>query len=109
MEDGDTRERWIEILSDSFNDVAENLLALNRKDAFEWLVNLIKSEDPDETSIKSVKKLLRDFEVHLPRVKSDFKGRDRWHAPLTTKGKFKEVPDFEFFENKIDELKEYIA
>jgi len=109
MENGDSRDRWMEILKHSFNGVAENLLALNRKEAFEWLVSLIKSEEPDEESIKSVKNLLDDFEVHLPRIRRDFKGRDRWHAPLTSKGKFKEVPDFEFFESKINELKEYIA
>jgi len=109
MEDGDSRERWIDILSESFNDVAENLIALNRKESFEWLVNLIKSEEADEDSIKAVKEFIEDFNTHLPRIKRDFKGRDKWHAPLTAKGKFKEVPDFEFFESKINELKDYIS
>lgn len=109
-ENGESRDKWIEMLRDSFNNVAENLIALNRKESLNWLVKLIKEKDVDVDSKEAVKKFIGDYDLHLRRIKADFSGKVKWHEVTPVqKGKFKEAPDFGFFEQKINELREYIA
>lgn len=98
--DCESRDFWISYLSESFTRLAVNLIALNRKESTEWLVQLLKSvETPSENDIKSIKEFIRSLELYKSRVKSK--------VGLST-GLFKELPDYDFFESKIEELKEYI-
>lgn len=110
MEDGDDRDKWIEMLRSSFNHVAENLIALNRKESLQWLIDLIKSRAVDRDSKRAVEEFIIDYNLHLRRIKSDFSGKVKWHEVTPVqKGKFSEAPDFEFFNQKLVELKEYVT
>jgi len=99
--DAESRNFWINHLGDPFSRLSVNLIALNRKESTEWLVQLLKSVDtPSENDIKSIKEFIRSLELYKSRVKSKI--------GLST-GLFKELPDYEFFESKIEELKDYIS
>jgi hypothetical protein len=48
------------------------------------------------------------MKLHLARVKSRFLNKGRFDSDYIKSGKFKEVPGFEFFEKKMNELKDLI-
>ena len=102
---GNEISQWIDSITLNNKLLAQGLIINNKKAEARWVIDLLKGapSKQSESAREALKQFRNDISSSLTLLKSRFE-----HSSLVEKGKFHEMPDFNYFRSLVIDLNGYL-